>query len=135
MTGGDKAMLWYDTYGFSVLCVFDLIQFKHYLEQIAFTEDELDIGRTVNKLVDTVWKDVKVCLEDELMMYYRLCQDCGEIGDRNISNCEQVSLKSVVCKKCGNCLVVQDPRFIYERSDAEYLLEEINEINNNPTDY
>jgi hypothetical protein len=131
----DKIMQWYDTYGYTVECVFDLIQFTHYLEQSAFTEDDLNIGQAVNKLVNSVWKHVKVCLEDELMMYYRLCQDCGELGEGSISNSEQIPLRSVVCKKCGNCLVVQDPRTVYDQDDALYILQEISEINNNPTDY
>jgi|WetSurMetagenome_2_1015567.scaffolds.fasta_scaffold05703_3 hypothetical protein len=128
-------MSWSKTYGFSVESVGDLQEFKRYLEETAVSET-LNVGRHINELVDTDWKSVQVCLEDELLVYYRLCEECGELGRQGVSNRSPIDLRCVVCKKCGHCLVVKDPRQTMEQDDeALYILAELNEINNNPTDY
>lgn len=127
-------MDWYSTYGYEINSVLDLITFKQYLEQTIISET-INVGQYINELVNTVWKHVEVCLEDENLVYCRLCSDCGELGERQVSNTEYVELRKVVCNKCGKCLTVLDPRQLYNSEDALYMLEELHEINNNPMDY
>lgn len=127
-------MVWYKTYGFHIDSVSALTDFKHYLEQIMISET-IDVGRYINDLLDTDLKNVRVCLQDESLVYCRLCEDCGQLGDLGVSNTACIELRKVVCKKCGHCLVLQDPTDVYSYEDAMYMLEELNEMNNNPTDY
>ena len=127
-------MSWSKTYGYEVNSVSDLMEFKRYLEATALSET-LDVGGHINELVDNDWKRVRVCLEDELLVYYRLCEECGQLGQQGVSNQASVELRSVVCNKCGHCLVVRDPREFMHEDEALYILSDLSEINNNPTDY
>lgn len=84
------------------------------------------VGDVVNAIVQIHLQDA-ILNEEPGVVYYRVCQECDNAAEPTSRKIEKV--KQYVCRNCGACLVIDDPRETMSESCALSAMNHINKVN------
>lgn len=101
-----------------------LIDFSNYLKDDVNLSDT-ERAHIIKRLCLKYKKESMENLNDNLLTYYRLCEECKSLHSPNYK-----SYQDMFCKKCGNCLCVENyvELDLYDNDTTINMLQEKNEI-------